>query len=37
EEKTSDFRLNGGFAKTHDFRVKWGIFEEKARDFHLNG
>ncbi|SFW04977.1 Uncharacterised protein [Chlamydia abortus] len=24
-----DFRLNGGFEKTHDFRVKWGILEEK--------
>ena len=35
--KTRDFRLNGGFAKTRDCRVKWGIFEEKARDFHLNG
>ena len=23
------FRLNGGFEKTHDFRVKWGILEEK--------
>ena len=34
--KTRDFRLNGGFAKARDFRVKWGIFEEKARDFHLN-
>ena len=37
EEKTRDFRLNGGFEKTHDFRVKWGILEEKTRDFHLNG
>ena len=37
EEKTRDFRLNGGFAKTRDFRVKWGISEEKTRDFHLNG
>ena len=37
EEKTRDFHLNGGFAKTCDFRVKWGIFEEKTRDFHLNG
>ena len=33
EEKTRDFRLNGGFAKTRDFRVKWGILEEKTRDF----
>ena len=37
EEKTRDFRLNGGFEKTHDFRVKWGILEEKTRDFLLNG
>ena len=37
EEKTRDFRLNGGFEKTHDFRVKWGILEEKTRDFCLNG
>ena len=21
----------------HDFRVKWGILEEKTRDFWLNG
>ena len=31
-----DFRLNGGFEKTHDFLVKWGICEEKTRDFRLN-
>ena len=37
EEKTRDFRLNGGFAKTRDFLVKWGISEEKTRDFRLNG
>ena len=37
EEKTCDFRLNGGFAKTCDFRVKWRISEEKTRDFRLNG
>ena len=37
EEKTRDFRLNGGFEKTHDFRIKWGILKEKTRDFHLNG
>ena len=39
EEKTRDFRLNGGFPKmkTHDFRVKWGILEKKTRDFRLNG
>ena len=37
EEKTRDFRLNGGFAKTRDFLVKWGILDEKTRDFHLNG
>ena len=36
EEKTRDFRLNGGFAKTRDFLVKWGILEEKTRDFGLN-
>ena len=33
EEKSRDFRLNGGFEKTPDFRVKWGILEEKTRDF----
>ena len=33
EEKTRDFRLNGGFEKTHDFRVKWGILEEKMLGF----
>ena len=37
EEKTRDFRLNGGFEKTRDFQVKWGISEEKTRDFRLNG
>ena len=37
EEKTRDFRLNGGFAKTRDFLVKCGISEEKTRDFRLNG
>ena len=37
EEKTRDFRLNGGFVKTRDFRVKWGILKEKTRDFRLNG
>ena len=31
------FGLNGGFEKTHDFRVKWGIFVEKTRVFHING
>ena len=31
-----DFRLNGGFEKAHDFLVKWGICEEKTRDFRLN-
>ena len=30
------FGLNGGFEKTHDFLVKWGICEEKTRDFRLN-
>ena len=29
KEKMRDFRLNVGFEKTHDFRVKWGILEEK--------
>ena len=34
QEKTQDFRLNGGLLKkTRDFRVKWGISEEKTRDF----
>ena len=33
EEKSRDFRLNGGFEKTHDFRVKWGILEEKMLGF----
>ena len=37
KEKTRVFRLNGGFAKTRDFRVKWKIPEEKMRDFCLNG
>ena len=37
EEKTRDFRLNGGFAKTRDLLVKWKISEEKTRDFCLNG
>ena len=32
-----DFHLNGGFAKTRDFRVKWKIPEEKTRDFRLIG
>ena len=27
------FWLNGGFEKTHDFRVKWGILEEKTLGF----
>ena len=32
------FRLNGEFAnRKRDFLVKWGICEEKTRDFHLNG
>ena len=33
EEKSRDFRLNGGFEKTHDFRVKWEILEEKMLGF----
>ena len=28
-----DFRLNGGFEKTRDFRVKWGILEVKMLGF----
>ena len=36
EEKTRDFRINGGFETTRDFRVKWGILKEKTRDFRLN-
>ena len=38
EEKTRDFRLNGGFAKRKCviFAQK-GICEEKMRDFRLNG
>ena len=32
------FKVNGGFANTNrDFLVKWGICEEKTRDFRLNG
>ena len=27
------FRLNGGFEKTHDIRVQWGILEEKMLGF----
>ena len=38
EEKTRDFRLNGGFPKRkRDLWLKWGILEEKTRDFRLNG
>ena len=33
KEKMRDFRLNGGFEKTHDFRIKWGILEEKMLGF----
>ena len=33
EEKSRDFCLNGGFEKTHDFRVKSGILEEKMLGF----
>ena len=29
EEKTRDFRLNGGFAKTHDFRLNGGFAKRK--------
>ena len=35
EEKTCDFRLNGGFAETRDFRLNGGF--EKTRVFCLNG
>ena len=39
EEKTRDFRLNGGFAKRKRviFKLKGGICEEKTCDFCLNG
>ena len=39
EEKTRDFRLNGGFPKRKlvFFCVKWGICEEKTRDFQVKG
>ena len=38
EEKTRDFRLNGGVPKRkRDLWLKWGILEEKTRDFRLNG
>ena len=33
KEKMRDFCLNGGFEKTHDFRVKWKILEEKMLGF----
>ena len=34
EEKTRDFRLNGGLEKTRDFRLNGGF--EKTHDFRLN-
>ena len=37
EEKTRDFRLNGGFEKTLDFLVKCWICDEKTLNFCLNG
>ena len=38
EEKTRDFRLNGGFAKRKRvISLKWGVCELKMRDFRLNG
>ena len=38
DEKTRDFRLNGGFSKRkHVFFLKWGMLEEKTRGFRLNG
>ena len=33
KEKMRDFRLNGGFEKTHDIRVKRGILDEKMLGF----
>ena len=32
-KRKRDFCLNGVFAKTRDFWVKWGIREKKTRDF----
>ena len=32
EEKTCDFRTNGGFEKTRGLGVNGGIFLEKTRD-----
>ena len=34
EEKTRDFRLNGGFEKTRDFRLNVG-FSKRKRDFQV--
>ena len=35
EEKTRDFRLNGGFAKTREFRGKRGILDIENAWFSL--
>ena len=35
EEKSRSFRLNGGFEKMCDFRVKWEILEEKMLGFRV--
>ena len=37
EEKTRDFRLNGGFEKTRDFRLNVGFSERKREIFALMG
>ena len=37
EEKTRDFRLNGGFAKTHDFRLNGGFAKRKRVIFASMG
>ena len=37
EEKTRDFRLNGGFEKTRDFRLNGGFLKRKRVIFGLNG
>ena len=37
EEKTRDFRLNGGFAKTRDFRLNGGFAKRKRVIFAYIG
>ena len=37
EEKTRDFRLNGGFEKTRDFRLNGGFPKRKRMIFWCNG